>query len=185
MGAIRDLTGQRFFRLLVLNRLPRLSAKADTKYECLCDCGKQITVAHGNLIRGLRNNGTGTKSCSCLRNSHALPAGIAAKNRVFYNYEKGAKTRGYEFEITFEQFEVLTKQKCHYCNCEPSMKCRVKGGNGSYIYNGLDRVDNSIGYKISNIVPCCNFCNRAKKCMSQEEFIERCVAVARHQQKVA
>jgi hypothetical protein len=44
--------------------------------------------------------------------------------------------------------------------------------NGEYLYNGLDRVDNTKGYIISNIVSCCGQCNRAKGILSQEEFLQ-------------
>ena len=43
--------------------------------------------------------------------------------------------------------------------------------NGSYVYSGLDRVDNSIGYILENVVPCCVTCNSMKMAMSYNEFI--------------
>lgn len=52
-----DLTGQRFGKLLVLERQPRPGQK--TYYLCQCDCGNQISVDEVNLKRGL------TKSCGC------------------------------------------------------------------------------------------------------------------------
>jgi len=36
---------------------------------------------------------------------------------------------------------------------------------------GIDRKDNSSGYVESNVVPCCEVCNKAKLCMGYEEFI--------------
>lgn len=42
--------------------------------------------------------------------------------------------------------------------------------NGPYVYNGLDRVNNLLGYELTNVVPCCNICNRAKKDMTYEQF---------------
>ena len=45
--------------------------------------------------------------------------------------------------------------------------------NGDYIYNGLDRIDPSKGYELTNIVTCCENCNRLKSdLVSYEEFIE-------------
>lgn len=40
------------------------------------------------------------------------------------------------------------------------------------IYNGIDRQDNSIGYKTENCVPCCKFCNLAKSKFTIKEFQE-------------
>jgi hypothetical protein len=34
----------------------------------------------------------------------------------------------------------------------------------------MDRVDNSLGYVIDNVVSCCEMCNLAKKDFSREEF---------------
>jgi len=40
------------------------------------------------------------------------------------------------------------------------------------IYNGIDRVDNAIGYLTDNCVACCKVCNRAKLQMSKNEFFD-------------
>ena len=52
-----SLVGQRFGKLLALERIP----EGQTKYRCLCDCGKEVTVARGSLQQGV------TRSCGCLR----------------------------------------------------------------------------------------------------------------------
>ncbi len=59
MGAVRDLTGQRFGRLLIVKR----SANKGNQimWECRCDCGSITTVWSNSLKRGL------TKSCGCYR----------------------------------------------------------------------------------------------------------------------
>lgn len=55
-----DLTGQRFGKLTVINRLDK---KAGTHYyyRCLCDCGKYKDVLGTNLKQG------NVRSCGCLR----------------------------------------------------------------------------------------------------------------------
>lgn len=40
------------------------------------------------------------------------------------------------------------------------------------IYGGLDRRDNSVGYLSENVVPCCRWCNEAKKAKTETEFLE-------------
>jgi hypothetical protein len=52
---MKDLTGQKFHRLEVLQRDGKL------KWLCQCDCGKVTSVGHSNLKRGV------SKSCGCLR----------------------------------------------------------------------------------------------------------------------
>ena len=39
-----------------------------------------------------------------------------------------------------------------------------------YLYNGIDRKNNFLGYTLENIVPCCEKCNRAKHIMNLTEF---------------
>lgn len=54
----------------------------------------------------------------------------------------------------------------------PSQSCLSKNPqcNGDYVYNGIDRVDNTKGYTIDNVVPCCGICNMAKGKLNQQEF---------------
>lgn len=59
MGRLRDLTGQRFGRLLVLERAPVKNKK--TMWFCRCDCGSEALVNGSNLLRGKQ------QSCGCLR----------------------------------------------------------------------------------------------------------------------
>jgi hypothetical protein len=41
-----------------------------------------------------------------------------------------------------------------------------------FIYNGIDRKINSIGYVYENCLPCCEICNKAKGTRTYEEYIE-------------
>lgn len=50
--------------------------------------------------------------------------------------------------------------------------------NGSKLFrNGIDRVDNSLGYILSNVVSCCKICNYMKKDLSEQEFQDQCERV--------
>ena len=42
--------------------------------------------------------------------------------------------------------------------------------NGSYVYSGLDRANNTKGYIRENLVPSCKHCNRAKMARSAADF---------------
>lgn len=57
-GKFRDLTGESFGRLIVVNREPNV--KGRITYLCECSCGNKTTVLGGSLRSG------GTKSCGCL-----------------------------------------------------------------------------------------------------------------------
>lgn len=58
MGKFEDLTGQKFGRLLVVNRAPNKNGR--TCWNCLCDCGNEVAVISKSLKDG------NTKSCGCL-----------------------------------------------------------------------------------------------------------------------
>ena len=60
MPAFKDLTGQRFDRLTVIERCIDANLHG-TVWKCKCDCGNVVDVFAGNLTRGH------TKSCGCLR----------------------------------------------------------------------------------------------------------------------
>lgn len=59
MAPFRDLTGQRFGRLLVLRENGQNSRK-QYKWLCLCDCGKETTKQSWDLVSKK------TTSCGCL-----------------------------------------------------------------------------------------------------------------------
>lgn len=72
-----------------------------------------------------------------------------------------ANNKGLVWELTFEEYINLISKNCTYC--EGPLSSRV----------GLDRLDNDLGYNISNVVPCCKYCNsiRSDK-FTYEEFLE-------------
>jgi len=82
---------------------------------------------------------------------------------------KGARSRGYEFTLTFEDCSGLFLDDCHYCG-KPSVE-EVK-------IHGLDRVDNDKGYSIDNVVTCCEQCNVAKSTQTYEDFIQQIHKIA-------
>lgn len=62
MPHIKDLSGQRFERLLVLRRdLDTCTKNRMTYWLCVCDCGNTTSVPKGSLTTG------NTKSCGCLK----------------------------------------------------------------------------------------------------------------------
>ena len=60
MGYRRIRVGDRFGRLVVVEKAPRLGGSRLTAYVCLCDCGESHVAVGGMLARG------DTKSCGCL-----------------------------------------------------------------------------------------------------------------------
>lgn len=172
---IIDLTGQRFGKLICLDYELRdvpdkkRSNKQRAYWRCLCDCGRQRYVTATNLRKG------NTTSCGC---SRILPDDTAAKRLIAYKYRCSARRRGLEMDLEDDLLVELLRRPCHYCGAEPSNL--LKGcGNKPFPYNGLDRVNNDVGYVADNVVACCRQCNFAKGSMSYQDFvawIERIVA---------
>lgn len=98
------------------------------------------------------------------------PLWLRAFNLLYANYARSAKKRNIIWALSRDQFLNLTKDDCHYCGIEPSQRQWVKKKERTYVYNGVDRLDNSIGYVIENCVTCCKYCNTAKNDMTQEEW---------------
>lgn len=60
MGKMKDLTGQKFNMLTVIDCAGKLDGKC-YYWNCICDCGNKTTVIGTALRRGT------TKSCGCLK----------------------------------------------------------------------------------------------------------------------
>lgn len=103
-----------------------------------------------------------------IRVKRTYEKGEASLNALYSVYRIQASKRHLSFELTRDQFKEITKKNCFYCGDEPHQK--IKNKNGDYIYNGIDRVDNTKGYLIENVVPCCGICNKAKSNKTLEVF---------------
>lgn len=177
MGAKQlDLINQRFNRLTVIekNGVKIYGKSKKRMWKCKCDCGNIITTNTGALTS---NN---TKSCGCLHDE--LSADIGRKSRyklanpesgyksIMTSYKANAKLRNYKFELTFDEFKKLILSNCHYCGVEPS---NIYFRNYYNInYNGIDRINNDVGYLTTNVVPCCKICNIAKNNYTHNEFLK-------------
>ena len=162
----KDLSGQTFGKWTVSSIYEmRQSSKGKkrTCWFCTCECGNQKFVISGQLTYG---STTQCKSCAVRG-----VVGESARNTLLCSYKGGAKQRGLSWNLSEEKFDSLTKSDCHYCGIAPYRHARTQCHNGDYVYNGIDRVDNSRGYEPDNVVSCCRICNRAKDTMTVEEFL--------------
>lgn len=64
----------------------------------------------------------------------------------YSSYRKGAAARELAFDITFDEFMSFWQKHCTYCH-------------DTIETIGLDRIDNTKGYCLANVVPCCALCN--------------------------
>lgn len=91
---------------------------------------------------------------------------------LYKNYNDGG--------LTIEEFYQISQMNCFYCNDPPrnnfnraksDKKSSIKAKqSGSFVYNGLDRIDSNLLHSIDNVVACCKRCNWGKGKLNLEEF---------------
>lgn len=146
------------------------------KWKCQCDCGNIVYKSRSSITtRGE------TADCGCRTTWPDLPkgrrnGGASPFERSMSVFAKGSSKRGLDFSLTRDQVMELFLGDCYYCGAPPA---RTENAREQFIVrNGVDRVDNSIGYIPSNCVSCCYPCNWSKNDESVEVFIERCKRIA-------
>jgi hypothetical protein len=100
----------------------------------------------------------------------------ASFNSLYDHYRQSAADRGLLFDISKKDFWLLTSQPCFVCAAPPSQG-KSKRHKNPYIYNGIDRLDSSEGYRLGNVVGCCWAHNRIKGNLTYREFFKHCLAV--------
>lgn len=135
-------------------------------------CNKYLVKKH-NILNSLCGTCAAVKRKLGKNNTHRrLEFGEAAFNDLYTHYKHSAAMRGKNFEISKDESKLLFKGNCFYCGKEPSQIKKIKNGFGNFLYNGIDRLNNDIGYIKKNCVSCCKKCNRAKDSHSLINFIK-------------
>ena len=144
-------------------------------YLVRCSCGSEKTV-QGTLLRS-----GNTQSCGCLVPDAArlrvIPNDLAAINQIILRYKRHARDRGISWGLSVGDVSAIVRLPCHYCGCIAGNTFRSKSIPGFH-HNGIDRVDNKIGYFQGNVAPCCGICNVAKGTRASSEFIAWATAIA-------
>jgi hypothetical protein len=134
-----DITGQKFGKLTVLNYIG--TKKGESKWYCMCDCGKATEASLINLRRG------GIKSCGCLKSEIKKTHGLSDSRQ--YHIWQGMKTRcsnpnaikydqyggaGITYDERWESFEAFWNDM------------------GKTYQDGLtlERIDSTLGYTKEN-----------------------------------
>lgn len=147
MSHLIDLSGQRFGRLIVIEKANSTKGCTNAKWRCKCDCGKETIVRSITLRKGQ------SKSCGCLRSE------IQQKKMI---------THG----LCNSRLAVIWYQMKERCLCRTSTSYENYGGRGITICeewlnsfqafydwaiaNGyrddltLDRIDNDGNYSPDN-----------------------------------
>ena len=128
-------------------------------FYCL-ECNKELNVQ----ISAFKRHSGKCQRCSQLGEPYFF----------IYNELKNHRNKKVEFNISFEDFKkIIENNFCHYCSKELhyNKHSRQWGKNLSRAHQ-LDRKNNSKGYILNNVVPCCWTCNRLKSNeFTYEEFL--------------
>jgi len=165
-----NLINQKFGKLTVIAKSNKVDKRHNQYWICKCDCGN-IKEVRGHHL------GKSINSCGCLAK---LPKGESCFNQIYECYKRNAKIANHSFKLTKVEFKKLTQQNCAYCGESPTQVKKIQRSNGVFIYNGVDRVDNSKGYATKNCVPCCKTCNLMKRTLSYKEFINKIKQIYQH-----
>lgn len=93
------------------------------------------------------------------------------KGTTYTKYKKIVKR---DIEITKDHYDTLRNNNCTYCG-----RSAINGHK-----NGIDRVNNNIGYTLENCVSCCGDCNFAKYMSTFEDFIMKCVLISSREHNI-
>ena len=96
-------------------------------------------------------------------------AKINSMDSQYSVYKVTSTSKQLSFEITKGDFMEMVVNECYYCGI-----IQEKG------FNGIDRLDSSEGYIMSNCVSCCQMCNYMKGCLGPTIFINRVEHIMTH-----
>lgn len=145
-----DITGKRFGKWLVVEKVEGTQGVCNSIWKCKCDCGTEKSIKGINLIRGK------SKSCGCLKTRictdrfskhgmsdtkvyqswEAMIARCECESNVSYeNYHSKGISVCSEWRDSFETFYEYVSKLEHF-------------GEKGY---SLDRINNNDGYKPGNV----------------------------------
>jgi len=141
---------------------------SSTQQIC-CQCGKDYPIF-------LTQHGKPSTKCNECNKNQAIQddkrkdriRNYKMENRInsakhFREYFRNAMKRNLVFLLTIEEFQEMVIQPCQYC-----------GYSKENEVNGIDRIDNSVGYISTNVTTACSSCNRIKHMFHPGFFLKQC-----------
>lgn len=178
MSKPEDLKGQKFGRLTAIKVVPERSNGNGAYWECLCDCGKSVTVIASSLKRG------NTRSCGCLHQeqlehidrsaiNHKKHGAYAKQKQVerLYSVWKGMKNRCYQKNNSAYKYyggrgiKMCEEWKNDYATFRNWAMKNGYNSNGSRGECTIDRIDNNGNYEPSN----CRFVSMSVQNMNKRK----------------
>lgn len=147
-------------------------------YKVQCkNCNSILIMRKDNILKATK--------CHCINciGNNKTPSKFGPLNVYKYYYKEGARSRGFNWEISDEEFYDIISKPCFYCGSEPkpiqSLKRYIKVKESINV-NGVDRLDSNLGYTIENCVPCCSMCNRMKMNYTLNDFVNHVYKISNY-----
>ena len=170
LAKIKDLSGNKYGKLTVIERIEEKLDGKSTSWLCQCDCGN-TRKAIGYLLK----RGT-TLSCGCTK-AGRRPNLLENREKAILTcifgstVKKRQKNKKWENLLSFDTFCKLSLSPCYYCGIVGCSSFKDRSTELIVKFNGIDRIDNNIGYTEENSVSCCKYCNTAKLDRTEQEFL--------------
>lgn len=161
-------TGSRFGKREIVGKV----IPANGKWICRCECG---TLRH--LTRYALTNRESIQCSECYWGRRV--GDTSAFNAVLNDYVQQARRRELFWGLSRDEARALFQASCRFCKRPPFQIKMNKTRSSSFTFNGIDRINSSVGYVLRNCVPCCWTCNWMKRDMSLEDFTEHIARIAR------
>jgi hypothetical protein len=164
--------------------LGRKSVKKDNRTSTLlhvqCACGTKKWLPYSAIING-NTRTCGKAPCFPFEDKKSV---VTSHKGLYRSYIYHAKERNIDFNLSLEELIEISSNNCAYCNKQPSQlyqildaKTKKVRSGVPFYYNGIDRIDSSLGYIQGNVVTCCKTCNVAKMDMNYYDFINHIVKI--------
>ena len=147
-----DLTGKRFGKLVVLNEAEKIGMSGKSRWNCLCDCGKQTIVFSCALKRG------NTKSCGCF-NLARLRSTVGNKNPRYNKNLTDEERLSRRYQLGGNNVRKWSKQIMERENYTCQI-CNKHGGNlNAHHLNGWNAFPEQ-RFDLDNGVTLCTDCHK-------------------------
>jgi len=144
MAKFIDLTGKRFEKLLVIERLPN-TEKGRAVWFCMCDCGNMKKVSSRNLKQGY------VRSCGCLFNIGGTTHGLSTSKCPEYEAWRSMKRRCAENnKKSYNDYFARGIKVCDEWYNDFMAFYKYMGKRPSDNHS-LDRIDNNGNYEVGNV----------------------------------
>ena len=173
--------GAKFESLTVIECLNKTDHRRRILWLFKCECGKQIEVSASD-IQQKRKTHCGCKIKEIWNNAGKIISQKNTKpnkqgpiNKLYGQYQRAAAKRGYEWKLSKSEFIHFLTQNCYYCGASPSNEysnSKHRTTENTLVYNGIDRMENTIGYNLNNCISACYKCNKMKMELNKQDFLD-------------